>query len=274
MTIPYIIILMATGMVAGFASGLLGVGGAFIMTPVQYILFTNMGILPDVAIKLAFGTSLLVVLPTAISGTWRHHKKGVVWWKAAIIMGSCGSIAAFGGATLATRLPGEALKIAFGAVVLAAGIRMLTAELPPVEQQPEDKPWLWVACAVPIGLVSGILGVGGAILIIPVTVIVLRFSMHYAIALSLAMMMFTSIGGVIGYIVNGLDVAGLPPYSVGYVNLPSWLLLTVASVGMAQVGAVISHRLQGRYLKYIFTTVLFLLGLRMLGVFDLLGWTI
>lgn len=274
MTIPHIIILLATGIFAGFASGLLGVGGAFVMTPVQYILFTNMGISQDIAIKLAFGTSLLVVLPTAISGTWRHHKKRAVWWKAAIIMGSCSSVAAFGGATLTTILPGEALRIAFGAIVLAAGIRMLVAELPPAEQQPEDKPWLWVACAVPIGLISGILGIGGGILFIPVMRLFLRVRMHNAVAISLATMIFTSIGGVIGYIVNGLDVAGLPPYCVGYVNLPSWLLLTVASVGMAQVGALISHRLRGSYLRYMFVAVIFLLGLRMLGVFDLLGWTI
>ena len=274
MAIPYIIILLATGIITGFASGLLGVGGAFITTPVQYAVFTNMGIPPEIAIKLAFGTSLLVVLPTAISGTWRHHKEGMVWWKAAIIMGGCGSIAAFGGATLATFLPGAMLKIAFGAIALAAAIRMLVVGKPPVEKQPEDKLWLWVACAVPIGLVTGILGIGGGILFIPVMRVFLGVRMHNAVAISLATMIFTSIGGVIGYIINGLGVSNLPPYSIGYVNLPSWFLLTVTSVGMAQVGAVISHRVRGRYLRYIFTGIMLLLGLRMLGVFDWPGWSI
>ena len=54
MATPYIIILLATGIITGFASGLLGVGGAFITTPVQYTVFTNMGISPEIAIKLAF----------------------------------------------------------------------------------------------------------------------------------------------------------------------------------------------------------------------------
>ena len=274
MAIPYIIILLATGIITGFASGLLGVGGAFITTPVQYTVFTNIGIPPEIAIRLAFGTSLLVILPTAISGTWRHHKEGMVWWKAAIIMGSCGSIAAFSGATLAAFLPGAMLKIAFGAIVLAAAIRMLVVGKPPVEKQPKDKMWLWVACAVPIGLVTGILGIGGGILFIPVMRVFLGVRMHNAVAISLATMIFTSIGGVIGYIINGLSVSNLPPYSIGYVNLPSWFLLTVTSVGMAQVGAVISHRVRGRYLRYIFTGIMLLLGLRMLGVFDWLGWSI
>jgi hypothetical protein len=73
MTITHIIILLVTGAVAGFAGGLLGLGTAFIMAPVQYMLYTNIGIGPDMAIKLAFGTNLLVILPTAISGMWSHY---------------------------------------------------------------------------------------------------------------------------------------------------------------------------------------------------------
>lgn len=274
MAIPYIIILLATGVVAGFGSGLLGVGGAFIMTPVQYVVFTNMGILPSIAIKLSFGTSLMAVLPTAISGTWRHHKQGAVWWKVAIIMGSCSSVAAFGGATLAAILPGGVLRVAFGAVALIAGIRMLFAGGLRVEEQPRDRPWLWVACAIPVGVVAGIIGIGGAVLMIPVMVVILRFRMHKAAATTLATTMFTSIGGATGYIVNGWSVPNLPPYSIGYVSLPSWFLLVITSVGMAQVGAVTSHRLPGKQLRYIFTAIMFYLGLRMLGVFDWLGWTI
>jgi len=107
MSVAHIIILLATGVGVGFAGGLLGIGGGFIMTPVQYMIYTDMGLPTDTAIKLAFGTNLLVVLPTALSGTWRRSKQGVVYWKAAIIMGSCSSVAAFGGATLATILPGK-----------------------------------------------------------------------------------------------------------------------------------------------------------------------
>ncbi|GAG44268.1 unnamed protein product, partial [marine sediment metagenome] len=83
MTITHIIILLATGIGVGFAGGLLGLGGCFIMTPVQYMMFIGMGIPADMAIKLAFGTNLLVVLPTAASGAWRHNRMGAVWWKAA-----------------------------------------------------------------------------------------------------------------------------------------------------------------------------------------------
>lgn len=262
-----IAILLATGIITGFGSGLLGVGGAFLMTPVQYMVFTNMGISSSVAIKMAFGTSLLVILPTAISGTWRHHKEGMVWWRAAITMGICGSLAAYGGATLAASLPGNALKIAFGVLILVSAIRMVIPGKPAIEKEPKDRFWLWIACAVPIGLITGILGIGGGVLFIPVLRMILRIRMHNVVAISLATMIFTSIGGVIGYIVNGWNAVGLPSFSLGYVNLTAWMLLASTSVCMAQVGSVVSQHIRGRYLRYTFAGIMVVLGLRMISVF-------
>ena len=274
MTLAHIIILLATGIGVGFAGGLLGLGGCFIMTPVQYMIFTSMGIPIDTAIKLAFGTNLLVVLPTAASGAWRHSSKGAVWWKAAVVIGGCGLVCAFGGATLATHLPGAGLKIAFGAIIFLSAIRMLTTKSAKLEEEPRGNPWLWAAWAIPIGVVTGILGIGGGVLMVPVMVLALKFKMHNAIATSLAVMIFTSSGGAIGYIINGLGVPNLPAYSIGYVNLLSWFLLAVTSVTMAQVGAITAHKLPAKQLRYIFVVVLFFVGLKMLGIFDWLGWPI
>ncbi len=274
MTIAHIIILLGTGVGVGFASGLLGVGGGFIMTPVQYLLFTNMGMSTDVAMKMAFGTSLLVILPTVASGAWRHHKKGAVRWKTAIIMGICGFMAAFGGATLATHLPGAVLKIVFGVVVLASGIRMLISKSMGSEQEPKDTPWLLAVWAIPIGMVTGMTGLGGGVVAVPVMVLALKFNMRNAIATSLAMIIFNSTGGVVGYIINGLGVPNLPAYSIGYVNLQSCFLLAVTSIGMAQIGAIAAHRLPAKQLRYIFIAIMFYMGLRMLGVFSWLGWPI
>ena len=75
MTVANIAILLGTGLGVGFAGGLLGVGGSFIMTPIQYMIFTNIGLPVDTAIKLSFGTSLAVILPTAASGIRRHQRE-------------------------------------------------------------------------------------------------------------------------------------------------------------------------------------------------------
>ena len=268
MTTAHIVTLLSTGVGVGFASGLLGVGGAFIMTPIQYMVYTNMGIPVDIAIKLAFGTSLMVILPTAASGAWRHHKEGVVRWKTALIMGGSGLATAFGGATLATHLPGATLKIIFGIVVLAAGVRMLISRTVQTGDKPESRPWLWAAYGIPVGFISGLTGLGGGVLAVPILTELLRLKMHQAIATSMVIVMITSIGGIIRYILGGLDVPGLPEYSIGYVHLLSWVLLAGTSIGMAQVGARTAYRLPARQLRYIFIGVMFYMGLRMFGVFD------
>lgn len=272
MAVEHILILLLTGSVAGFAAGLLGIGGGFFMTPVQYIVYTAMGIVPDVAIKMAFGTSLMAILPTAVSGALRHSRRGMVWWRPAIIMGVFSLLGGFVGATLAVHLPGAVLKIAFGAVALAASLRMLVSRQTQVEPAPRENIWLWIGCALPVGVLTGILGIGGGVVMVPLMVLALRFGMHRTVATSLAMMIFTSTGGAVGYIINGLGVPGLPAWSLGYVNLPSWFLLAVSSVGMAQVGAITAHRLPAGQLRYIFVAILLYVGLRMIGVFEWLGW--
>ena len=269
--ITAVIALSITGMLVGLASGLLGVGGCFLMVPVLYWVYTSMGFSPDIAIKVAFGTNLLVVLPTVMSSAFGHNKKGKVWWRAAIIIGIAGAIGAVIGATIASHLPGEVLKIFFGLGILAGALRMLTAKPPKLEQEPEDNPVLWAAWGFPMGIISGMIGIGGGVLMIPVMVLVLKFKMHRAVGTSAALMIFTSIGGVIGYIINGLGVEGIPPYSIGYVNLTSWLMLAVTSVPMAQVGVILAHKLPAKQLKYIFISLMIYMGLKMIGVFGWLG---
>jgi len=269
--ITAVIALSITGMAVGLASGLLGVGGCFIMVPVLYWIYTSMGFSPDIAIKVAFGTNLLVVLPTVMSSAFGHNKKGTVWRRAAIIIGIAGAFGAVIGATIASHLPGEVLKIIFGLGILAGAFRMVTVKPPKLEQEPEDNPALWAAWGFPIGIVSGMIGIGGGILMIPVMILVLKFKMHQAVGTSAAIMIFTSIGGVFGYIINGLGVEGLPSHSIGYVNLTSWLVLAATSVPMAQVGVIVAHKLPAKQLKYIFIAVMIYMSLKMIGVFGWLG---
>jgi len=66
-------------------------------------------------------------------------------------------------------------------------------------------------------------------------------------------------------------VPGLPPYSIGYINLPMWLCLAGMSVPLAQLGAKTAHALPAKQLRYIFIAVMVYIGLRMMGVFSWLG---
>ncbi len=268
MTITHILILLATGVGVGFASGLLGIGGAFITVPVTYWVIGDMGVSPDIAIKIALGTNLLVILPTAISGALGHNRRGAVRWKVALGLGLCGLAGALVGATLATHLPGEALRVGFGALVLAVASWMgLDTTLNLTKERGEQKESLFplALCGFPIGMITGLTGIGGGILAVPLLALAFGFPMHLAVGTSTAMIIFTSLGGVIGYMVNGVGISALP-YSVGYVNLPIWLCLAAASVPMAQLGAKASHALPAKQLRYVFIAIMVYVGMRMLGV--------
>jgi len=264
-----IIALLITGVVVGFASGLLGVGGCFIMVPVQFWALTSIGVDPTIAIRIAFGTNLAVVFPTAISGAIGHSRKKAVLWKAGVVLGLAGLVAAFFGGYFAAHIPGNILKIGFGLAILASGIRMLTAKPPKVEKESIDNVFIYILWGFPLGIVSGIIGIGGGVLMVPVMVLAMRFKMHQAVGTSTALMIFTSIGGILSYTVNGLHVLGLPPYSVGYVNFLQWILLAGTSIPMAQVGVRVAHKLPAKQLKYVFIAVMIYMGLKMIGVF---GW--
>jgi uncharacterized membrane protein YfcA len=262
-----IIALLITGLGVGFASGLLGVGGCFIMVPVQFWVLKYIGVDPTIAIRIAFGTNLLVVLPTAFSGAMTHHRKGAVLWKAGVTLGIAGTIGAFFGAFIASHLPGKVLVVAFGIAVLIGAIRMLTAKPPKITEEPSQSVAAFIFWGIPLGIVSGIIGIGGGVLMIPIMVFFLRFKMHQAVGTSTALMIFTAIGGSLSYLINGLGVQGLPPYSTGYLNWLQWILLAGCSVPLAIVGAKTAHLLPAKQLKYMFIAVMLYMGLKMIGVF-------
>lgn len=266
-----IIVLLITGAGVGFASGLLGVGGCFIMVPVQFWALTSIGVDSTIAIRIAFGTNLAVVLPTALSGAIGHSRKKAVQWKAGIVLGLSGLAGAFLGGFFAAHISGNILKIGFGSAILAGAIRMLTAKPPKVDKEPIDNVANFILWGFPLGILSGIIGIGGGVLMIPVMVLALGFNMHKAVGTSTALMIFTSIGGILSYIINGLKVSPLPPYSLGYVNFLQWALLAGLSIPMALVGVKAAHKLPAKQLKYLFIIVMIYMGLKMIGVFSWLN---
>ena len=214
---------------------------------------------------------MLVILPTAISGAWRHNKKKAVRWKTALILGACALVGALVGATWQLSLPGEDSEIGFGGLVLAVAIWMSLGLMPKLRKEGKElreNLVLVAACGFPIGMVIGLTGLGGGVLIVPLLVLGLSFSMHVAVGTSVAAIILASLGGIVGYIVNGLGVSGLLPYSLGYVNLPICLCLAATSIPLAQLGARAAHALPAKPLRYIFIAFLVYAGLNMIGVFN------
>ena len=269
--LSYVLILLLTGVFVGFATGLLGVGGGFILVPVLYFLLVNMGVEPTLAIRMAFGTSLAIIIPTAVSSTHAHHRKNQVELKAALYMGISGFTGAILGGYIATHVPGQYLKLLFAIILLFAALRMLLFKEPEKYGPKIENILLFLIVGFFTGMISGLAGVGGGIILIPVMVLLLGFNMREAGGTSSLVIVLTSLGGVFSYILNGIHVTGLPPYSLGYVNILQFLIIVIFSIPMAQVGAWASHKFSNKVLRYLFILLLIYIALKMLGVYGWLG---
>ncbi len=267
----YLLVLLATGIAVGFACGLLGVGGGFIMVPVQIWVLTASGIDPTIATRVAFGTSLAVVLPTALSGCHGHSCRGVVLWRPGICMGLSGLVGAMLGGTIASHAPADLLKAIFGLVVLAGAVRMLLAGRIKPRSEPKCGLLQFILWGFAVGIVSGLSGIGGGVILVPVMTMIMGFGILQAVGTSSVAIALNSVGGIISYAVNGWGVQGLPPYSIGYINILQFCLLAGTSVLTAQLGVRYAHKIPGEQLRNIFTVLMIVIGLDMLGIFSRIG---
>lgn len=274
MTTAYILILLLTGAGTGLASGLLGIGGGIIMVPAIFWIADLMGFSLS-AMKIAVATSVAVILPTAMSGAWRHNKKHAIRWRAALVLGPFGAAGAALGAYIANQLPGDVMQTGFGILLLVIATWMGIGKaraLKTAKVVGEDKiklnPITLAALGFPVGILAGLAGIGGGAVMVPTMVLALGFVMHKAVGTSTGAVMFISLGALITWITRSQGVIEtLPPYSIGYINGLMWLCLVVTSIPMAQLGAKLAHALPAKQLQYIFIALLIYLGLRMLGVF-------
>lgn len=107
------------GLVSGLASGLFGVGGGIVMVPAM------LWLLPIRDIKQAIGTSLLVIIPTALVGSMKHFQQGNVEWRIALALAPLAIVGGFGGAWLTTQISSGQLRRAFGGLLILVGCRLV-----------------------------------------------------------------------------------------------------------------------------------------------------
>ena len=109
------------GLVSGVASGLFGVGGGIVMVPAMVLLLSP----PIRDIKQAIGTSLVVIIPTALMGSYKHFTQGNVEWRTAVALTPLAIAGSYLGAWLTTHIPADNLKRAFGGFIILVGAKLL-----------------------------------------------------------------------------------------------------------------------------------------------------
>ena len=264
--VEYFLGLIFIGICAGFASGLLGVGGGFLIVPLQYFLLKSIGVDPDLAMLISLGTSLAIIIPTSLSGAYRHSKSLNNIIKPGIRLGIFGIIGGVLGGFVASLLPSRVLEIIFGCLLLFITVNNVIT----INKERNDAkiPLNSLSMAI-IGLVvgfsSGLLGVGGGVFLIAILTALLGFSMIEAIGTSSVFISLTAIGGCLSYIISGWGVNTFP-YSIGYVSIINFILIACFSVPLASVGAKFAHKLPQKKLKIIFSVLVLYMALKMLGI--------
>ncbi|WP_305557338.1 sulfite exporter TauE/SafE family protein [Methanobrevibacter sp. V74] len=267
-TVGYFIGLILIGIFVGFASGLLGVGGGFIMVPLQYFLLQSIGVESDLAMLISLGTSLAIIIPTSLSGAYRHAKTmdGIVL--PGVRLGIFGIAGGVIGGMVASILSSNILKIIFGCLLLFVAVNnLINFNKERVEAKIPFNLISTCIIGLLVGFASGLLGVGGGVFIIPVLTVLLGFSMIEAVGTSSIFISLTAIGGFLSYIVSGWGVSTFP-YSIGYVSIINFTLITCFSVPLASLGAKYAHKIPQKKLKIIFSILVLYMGLKMLGIFS------
>ncbi len=292
--------LAGSGLVIGFLSGLVGIGGGVLTVPLLYFVYGHPGwsgvdVAPELEAVVAHATSLLVIVPTALVGTWAYHRRGAVAWKAALPIAAASVAAALAASRAAPLLPQAALKEAFSVVLLVSGARLLRRADGAVREESETRPrdlrpgnlrggsglgtrrrnrrpspadggpaasrlLLASVGGVGVGLLSALLGVGGGIVAIPVLVHVMRLDLGKVAATSIGVILFTAAAGVLGYAMSDPGGAGLPAATVGYVNWGAALPIIAGSVAAVGIGALVNQRLRTPTLRALFAVLFLVLG--------------
>ncbi len=255
--------LAGLGALAGFLAGLMGIGGGIVLVPGLFYSMSALGYDPAHLMHMAVGTSLAIMAPTGISSARAHWKKGAVDPGLVKKMGPAILLGVAVGTALADRFSSEGLRMFFAFALMGlAGLMAIDPARFAVRDEVPGQPWAGIAGAG-IGTISSLMGIGGAVMNVPFMTLC-KVPMHRAVATASAQGLFISIPGLIGFIFIGWSAAGLPPFSLGYVNLIAWAIIIPFSVLMAPQGARVAHALHVTHLRQIFALLLVILAGRML----------
>jgi hypothetical protein len=256
---------LLTGAAAGLMAGLLGIGGGLVVVPALALLFTRHGFSADVVMHYAVGTSLATIIPTSISSLLAHHRRGSVHWPVVRSMVPGILLGAFASAWLARQVSSTGLGMLFGVFELLVAVQLLLGVKPASHRQLPGVVGLGVAGCV-IGLLSGLLGIGGATMTVPF-LLWNRADMRLAVGTAAAIGLPIAIAAAPGFVLSGLGVPAQPGNNTGFVYWPAVAAVAFASVPVAPLGAWLAHYLPLATLQRVFALLLAMTAVRMiLGV--------
>jgi uncharacterized membrane protein YfcA len=256
---------VAAGVVAGLLGGLFGIGGGAIIVPVLFEAFRLLAVPDSVRMQLCIGTSLAIIVPTAMRSYRQHKLHGSVLddvlkrWTIPCVAG----VAV--GSALAALAPPATFKVAFVLVALMIATKLLRGGRAWVLARELPGRAAMNGFGFAIGLGSSLMGIAGGSLAVMILTLYGK-PIRSAVATGAGIGVPITIAGTIGYILAGLPHhAALPALSIGFVSLPGVVLIAPISSWVAPFGARLAHRLQQRTLEIAFSLYLLLAAARFLA---------
>jgi uncharacterized protein len=265
--LPMILLLLAIGAFAGVIAGLLGVGGGIILVPAFYYAFSGLGYEGPDLMQVCLATSLATIIVTSVRSVLAHNKKGAVdWailksWAPGIVVG------AILGVLAVAQLRTPVLQAIFGSLALVVAF-YLGFGRPEWRVGPEMPRGPVRAVLSPLmGFLSVLMGIGGGSFGVPVMSLY-GVPIHRAVATAAGFGVLIAVPSVAGFLLT--PVTGAPPYTVGAVNLPAFLLIIAMTLITAPIGVKLAHSMDPKPLRRIFAGFLAVVALNMLR--KALGW--
>ena len=247
--------LLLLGLATGFLAGLLGIGGGMLMVPFVTFILTSKGYPADYVVKMAVATSLATICFTSLSSVRAHHRRGAVLWPIVRTLAPGIVVGSLLGAQLAVALPGKLLSVLFAIFVAFSATQMFLNRKPEPHRTMPGALGTFAMGGV-IGMLSSLVGAGGAFISVPFMTWC-NVKIHDAVGTSSALGFPIAFAGTLGYIWAGQGLPQMPPGSIGYLYLPGLIVISIASMAMAPVGARTAHRMDIRPLKRVFAVVLY-----------------
>ncbi|MEQ1808759.1 MAG: sulfite exporter TauE/SafE family protein [Terricaulis sp.] len=255
--------LIVAGLAAGFVGGLFGIGGGIVIVPALYFVFTALGVDEAVRMHVAVGTSLSTIIATSWRSLSAHTKAGAVDFTVLRSWTPWISFGALLGAVAAGFANTEALLVIFGGglLMIAAQMGLASPNWRVFSELPRGIARALIAGA--LGLLSAMMGIGGGAIGVTVMTLCGR-PIHQAVATASGFGAAIAIPAAIGYAIVGWGHAGLPPWSLGFVNIAGFVFLALLTMITAPIGARLAHKLPQLTLKRAFAVVLAIIALNML----------
>ena len=261
--ILFLLIVMAiTATVAGFFAGFFGIGGGIITVPCLFYIFSSIGIDKSLVMHLSVGTSFAIIVPTAMMSVYTHYMHKAVDLNILKTYGIFVVIGVIIGAFSAAQMETKSLVLFFSLIIYLLALNLIFLK-DRTKIKIKFNLFQRTIFGLVVGFISSLMGIGGAIMNVPILKFV-GYTINKAIGTAASIGFLISIFGTIGFLSTGIMMQKNIPLSVGFINVPAFLIFIPITIIMAKIGATTVHKIRREIIAKLFGFFLIIIASRFL----------